>query len=130
MIVVDTSALIAILKDEPEAKSCFEALRHAKGVAMSTGTLTEALIVSARRDFQLEMIDLIALVVTAIVDVTAARAEEAASAYRRFGKGFHPASLNFGDCFAYGLAREFSCPLLYIGDDFARTDIAAARAKA
>ena len=128
MIVVDTSALIAILKDEPEAKSCFDALRHAKGVAMSTGTLTEALIVSARRDFQPEMVDLIALVVTDIIDVT--RAEEAASAYRRFGKGFHPASLNFGDCFAYGLAREFSCPLLYIGDDFARTDIAAARAKA
>jgi len=128
VIVVDTSALIAILKDEPEAKSCFDALRHAKGVAMSTGTLTEALIVSARRDFQPEMVDLIALVVTDIIDVT--RAEEAASAYRRFGKGFHPASLNFGDCFAYGLAREFSCPLLYIGDDFARTDIAAARAKA
>jgi ribonuclease VapC len=130
VIVVDTSALIAILKDEPEATSCFDALRHAKGVAMSTGTLTEALIVSARRNFQSEMIDLIALVVTDILDVTAARADEAAAAYRRFGKGFHAASLNFGDCFAYGLAREFSCPLLYIGDDFALTDIAAARAKA
>ncbi len=63
-----------------------------------------------------------------IIPLTSARAEVAATAYQRFGKGFHPASLNFGDCFSYATAKEFDCPLLYIGDDFARTDVRSALA--
>lgn len=62
-----------------------------------------------------------------IVEVTAVRVEQIADAYRRWGKGFHPASLNFGDCFAYALAAERACPLLYVGNDFTQTDIVSAR---
>ena len=61
-----------------------------------------------------------------IVPVTASQAELARAAYRRFGRGNHPAKLNFGDCFAYALAKERGEPLLFKGDDFVRTDIAAA----
>src|SRR5688572_15126601 len=64
--------------------------------------------------------------VTKIIDVTPERAGLAAAAYALFGKGFHKASLNFGDCFAYATAKEFNCPLLYIGEDFARTDVVSA----
>jgi ribonuclease VapC len=62
-----------------------------------------------------------------VVDVTATTSRLVAEAYRRWGKGFHPASLNFGDCFAYALAAERGWPLLYVGNDFAQTDIVAAR---
>ena len=58
--------------------------------------------------------------------VDAERARLAVQAYRRYGKGFHPARLNFGDCFAYELAKSRGCPLLYVGEDFARTDVVAA----
>ena len=61
-----------------------------------------------------------------VVPFTAEGAIRAAEAYRRWGKGFHPARLNFGDCFAYELARSRDCPLLYVGDDFTRTDVRAA----
>lgn len=55
--------------------------------------------------------------------MTAATADQVADAYRQWGKGNHPASLNFGDCFAYALAKELGCPLLFVGNDFARTDV-------
>ena len=58
-----------------------------------------------------------------IAAVTPARPGASAQAYERWGKGLHPAGLNFGDCFAYALAKEHSCPLLFIGDDFSKTDI-------
>lgn len=58
-----------------------------------------------------------------IVPVTPANIERVAEAYRRWGKGNHPAGLNFGDCFAYALAKELACPLVFIGNDFARTDV-------
>ena len=61
-----------------------------------------------------------------VVSLDAAAARRAASAYARWGKGFHPASLNFGDCFAYDLAKENNCPHLFIGNDFARTDVISA----
>ena len=61
-----------------------------------------------------------------VVPLTASLARAAADAHVRFGKGCHPAKLNFGDCFSYALAREYACPLLFIGDDFPETDIEAA----
>jgi len=61
-----------------------------------------------------------------VVPVTAKVAYQVAAAYRRWGKGVHPASLNYGDCFAYALARERNLPLLYIGQDFAQTDVQSA----
>lgn len=122
---------MAVVLNEPTADTCVAVLEDPdRRLLLSAGTLLEAQIVAARKGCRPGLDELLASIPFDIIDVTAARAEEAASAYRRFGKGFHPASLNFGDCFAYGLAREFSCPLLYIGDDFALTDIAAARAKA
>lgn len=126
MIVVDTSALMAILKTEAGAADCQEAIRRYQRRLMSAATLTEALIVAAGRGFDDEMRDLIALFELQVIELTSVRAEQAAAAYRQYGKNFHPASLNFGDCFAYATAKEFGCPLLYVGQDFARTDIASA----
>lgn len=126
MIVVDTSALMAILKTEAGAADCQEAIRRSQRRLMSAATLTEALIVAAGRGFDDEMRDLIALFELQVIELTSVRAEQAAAAYRQYGKNFHPASLNFGDCFAYATAKEFGRPLLYVGQDFARTDIASA----
>ena len=127
MIVVDTSALVAIVLGEPAAEICMATLEASELVAISAGTLAEALLVAARRNKFSGMQQLIEGIGLEVVDVTEERSRLVADAYRRWGKGFHPASLNFGDCFAYALAAERGCPLLYVGDDFARTDIVAAR---
>jgi ribonuclease VapC len=126
MIVVDTSALIAIAFDEAKAGACSEALEAETEVLISAGTLAESLIV-ARRQRQTEEVErLIVDLGVEIVNVTPASARRVAEAYDRWGKGIHPAGLNFGDCFAYALAKEHSCPLLFVGNDFARTDIKSA----
>lgn len=131
MIVVDTSALMAILKNEPFGDSCRSALFPGPGrVLISAATLTEAYIVAARNKKADEMQSLVAASITEIVPLTQARAQHASAAYTRFGKGFHPAALNFGDCFSYATAQEFDCPLLYVGNDFAQTDIRSALADA
>jgi ribonuclease VapC len=88
--------------------------------------MLEAYIVAARRGFLPQMEDLLDGFGVEVVSVTADSAIRAAEAYRRFGKGFHPAKLNFGDCFAYELARSRDCPLLYVGEDFAGTDVRGA----
>ena len=123
MIVLDTSAIIAIITGEAMAERCAGVIAAESSVIMSAGTLTESLIVATRRRLLIEVRSLISVSVTQIIDVTRERAALAAAAYALFGKGFHQASLNFGDCFAYATAREFNCPLLYVGDDFARTDV-------
>jgi ribonuclease VapC len=127
VIVIDTSALMAILKTETAAKMCEAILSDgSQRLIMSAGILTEAHIVAARNKRLAEMKMLISASVIEIIPLTSARAELAAEAYQRFGKGFHPAALNFGDCFSYATAKEFDCPLLYVGDDFARTDLRSA----
>ena len=126
MIAVDTSALMAILLDEPDAERCIAALTAHSGVLISAGTLAECLIVAARRNIGDEMAALLDGFGFEIVSVTPAAARRISEAYSRWGKGVHKAGLNFGDCFAYEVAREHDCPLLYIGDDFARTDLASA----
>jgi ribonuclease VapC len=127
MIAVDTSALIAVVGNEPMARHCSAVLEvPTEEFILSAGTLLEVQIVAARKGCRSGLDELLALLPFSIIEVTAARAELAASAYRQFGKTFHPAALNFGDCFAYATAREFDCPLLFIGDDFALTDIRAA----
>lgn len=126
MIVVDTSALMAILQDEPGADACQEALENAASISIAAPTLTEALVVATRRDLLEGMQHLLESLSPTIVPLTDTRATAAAAAYRRWGKGFHPAALNFGDCFAYALAIEMECPLLYVGDDFATTDVRGA----
>ena len=126
MIAVDTSALIAILANEPQAPSCRKIFESEELILVSAGTVLEALIVAARRGMSNQMSTILSAITVKIVDVTLARAELAASAYRSWGKNFHAASLNFGDCFSYATAREFDCPLLFIGNDFSRTDIVSA----
>ncbi len=123
MIVVDTSALMAVLLDERQAEACIAALAREREVLISAGTVVEALIVSATRKVGEEMARLIDGLGFDIVDVTAAAASRIAAAYARWGKGNHRAALNFGDCFAYEVAKQHDCPLLYVGDDFAKTDI-------
>jgi len=126
MMVIDTSALLAILQDEAQAGACLEAIERNIARWMSAATLAEALIVAARRGIAPEMTKLLNGLGLEIVPVTAASARKAAAAYQRWGKGVHPAGLNYGDCFAYALADEKNCPLLYVGHDFAQTDIYAA----
>ena len=123
MIAVDTSALMAIVLGEAEADACIAALEIEDEILISAATITEALIVAARRNVGDEMAKLIDGLGFSAVAVTPAAARRVALAYARWGKGVHAAGLNFGDCFAYELAREHDCPLLYVGGDFARTDI-------
>lgn len=126
MIAVDTSALLAVVFNEPDAERCAAALRSQGRLIISAATLAEALIVAARREVNAELQRLIVGLGIEVVSVTSASARQVADAYARWGKGVHPAGLNFGDCFAYQVAKEHDCPLLYVGEDFALTDIAGA----
>lgn len=123
MIAVDTSALMAIVLDEPQAEACMSAIEQADELLISAGTVAEALIVAGRRNVGPEVAEMISGLGFEIVSVTAASARRVADAYARWGKGIHPASLNYGDCFAYEVAVEHDCPLLYVGDDFTQTDV-------
>ena len=125
MIAVDTSALMAIVLDEPEADACAAALEAGDRLLISAGTVAEALIVGGRRGVGEEVRRLIDGLGFEIVSVTPAGAGRIAEAYGKWGKGVHPAALNFGDCFAYEVARTHDCPLLFVGGDFARTDARA-----
>jgi ribonuclease VapC len=123
MIAVDTSALMAIVLNEPQANAIAAALEAEDRLLMSAGTVAEALIVARRRNAGEEMTQLIDGLGLEIVSVTAASARSVAAAYDKWGKGVHPAALNFGDCFAYAVAKEHGCPLLYVGKDFSHTDV-------
>ena len=123
MIAVDTSALIAILLREPDGPACQLAMAAEDKVLISAGTVAEALIVATRRRFGDEMEKLIDGLGIEIVPVTAASARRIGRAYEVWGKGASPARLNFGDCFAYDVAKEHDCRLLYVGGDFAKTVI-------
>jgi ribonuclease VapC len=123
MIAVDTSALMAIALDEPVAEACMAALEAEDEILISAGTLAEVLIVSARRRVGAKMAEVLDGFDLNIVPVTPAAARRIGEAYSRWGRGMHPAALNFGDCFAYALARATGEPLLFKGDDFRHTDI-------
>ncbi len=123
MIVVDTSALLAIVLGEPEADVCIAILEAEKEVLISAGTMAEALIVAAQRNVADEIATLIEGLGFNVVPVTRMSAHRIAQAYQQWGKGHHPAGLNFGDCFSYELAKDHSCPLLFVGNDFTKTDL-------
>ena len=123
MIAVDTSALMAIALDELEADACISALADDDELVISAGTVAEALIVATQRGIGEELSTLIDDVGFEVIAVTPAAARRVADAYRRWGRGNHAAALNFGDCFAYEVAQEQGCPLLYVGDDFSQTDV-------
>src|SRR5215470_4423162 len=109
MIAVDTSALMAIVLNEPEADACVAVLEAGDDLVISAGTVAEALIVAARRNVREEMDRLIGGLGFEVVSVTPASARRIADAYKIWGKGVHPAALNFGDCFAYEVAKEHGC---------------------
>jgi len=126
-MVLDTSALLVLLLDEPEAEDFRIAVEEDTTRLVSAATLLEtALVIEAQKgepggrelDALLQKADVV------VVSVDAEHVSMARRAYRRFGKGRHVAGLNFGDIFAYALARAAGEPLLFKGEDFARTDIA------
>ena len=123
MIAVDTSALMAILLAESEATACGDALSTNDRIVISAAIVAEALIVAERRRLAPEMARLIDGLGLETIDVTLGVARRVADSYARWGKGFDPAGLNFGDCFAYEAAKAHDCPLLYVGADFSRTDV-------
>lgn len=125
-MVVDTSALLAILQDEPERRAFNEAIESSDVRVMSVANFVETSIVIEARYGADGVRDLDLFIERAgieLVEVTVAHAQEARRALSRFGQGRHAAGLNFGDCFAYALAVERDEPLLFKGDDFARTDV-------
>jgi len=128
-MVIDTSALLAILQDEPERRAFNEAIEAADSRCLSTATWVETSIIVESRYGAEGLRDLDLLISKASIDLVPVDVEQAhiaRLAFSRFGKGRHPAGLNYGDCFSYALATALGEPLLYKGGDFARTDIAAA----
>jgi ribonuclease VapC len=132
-MIVDSSALVAVLRLEPDSRRLVESLFHSSSAVMSAATYLEASIVvdrsrdpRASRQFDL----LLRETEIEIVPVTVEQAHIARDAYRDFGKGSgHPAGLNFGDCFSYALAKDRNETLLYKGDDFSHTDVRGALAE-
>ena len=127
-MVIDTSALLAILQDEPERRAFAEAIEGAGSCSMSVANVLETSLVIESRFGAEGSRDLDQLIEKARIELVPVDLEQlriARRAFSRFGKGRHPAALNFGDCFAYALARALGEPLLFKGDDFARTDLAA-----
>ena len=125
-MVIDTSAVLAILQDEPERRRFAESIEAADTTRMSAATWVESsMVVEARygsdglRDFD----RLMERIAVEIVPVDLEQARAAREAFRRFGKGRHPAGLNFGDCFSYALARMLGETLLFKGTDFGQTDL-------
>lgn len=130
-MVLDTSALVAVLFDEPERKELVAAIAAARRRLISAVTLVEASIVVESRRGEIAGRELDLLLHRATVQTVAVDEEQAQiarAAWRRFGKGRHPAGLNFGDVFAYALARISGEELLFKGQDFARTDVVPAQA--
>lgn len=129
MVVLDTSAIVAVLFDEPEREELVGRIVIASRRLVSVGTLIEAsiLVESRRGEVAGRELDLFlhrARVQTVAVDEP--QAQLARAAWRRYGKGRHPAGLNYGDLFAYALARDTGEELLFKGDDFTKTDVARA----
>lgn len=125
-MVVDSSALMAILRREPEEQDFRNAIKMASSRLLSAPTRVEIGIVALGRAGEAGLEQLQALLETLrleTVPLSADHAVVAIDAFRRFGKGRHPAGLNFGDCFSYALAKATGEPLLFKGQDFSQTDI-------
>jgi len=126
-MIVDSSAVIAILRAEPEAPLCAAAIARARSRRISAVSYVEAAVVidGGRNPVASRRFDELFSEAQFVVEpVTEAQARIAREAYRDFGKGSgHPAGLNFGDCFSYALAKATGEPILFKGDDFRRTDL-------
>ena len=128
MMIADTSALMAVLMDESEGASLHNAMVRDGIVLVSTGTAVELMIVALGKDDAVyqSAVQLLGKSFIRLTPLDATQVWAAVEAYKRFGKGRHPASLNFGDTFAYALATTRRLPLLFKGDDFVQTDIVPA----
>lgn len=127
-MVLDSSALMALLLREPEAGAFLTLIEHDPVRLVSTATILETSMVASGRlegDSQTELRAMLRALQVQVVPFTEDQLEMAMSAFRRFGKGHHAAGLNFGDCFSYALAASTGEPLLFKGNDFSRTDIVA-----
>jgi len=125
-MVVDSSALLALVFREPAADRIGQALARADLVAVGAATLAETAIVLATRlgeDSRPLLAQVMEELNLTVFPFTAAHAREAREAFLRFGRGRHPAGLNFGDCLSYAAAKLAQQPLLFVGDDFRRTDL-------
>lgn len=129
-MIVDTSVLVAILRQEPEADAFSQALEISETLSLSVANYVEAgAVVDAARNpiISRELDDLIRIAGIEIIPVTVEQGRLARDAYRDFGRGSgHPAKLNFGDCFAYALAKSSAEELLFKGKDFSATDVGVA----
>ena len=131
MIVVDSSAIIAIAFGESDAAEFHDALTHSERNICSPVSFTECamVLIGKRGSTRLQDVEeLFATLKIDTVDQPDAIGRLAADAFVRFGKGRHPAKLNLGECFSYALAKSLNAALLYKGDDFSRTDILSALA--
>ena len=115
MIAVDTSALMAIALNEPTADDCISALISDNDLLISAVSLAEALGAADQRSLAVEMAKVVDRFGFNVIPVTEATAQTIATVYRSWGKGNHPAALNLGDCFAYQVAIEYSCPCSTLG---------------
>ena len=125
-MVLDTSAILAILQNEPERRKFNEAIDAAETRSLSTASFVECSMVLESRygaDGVRDLDLFIAKAQVSLVPVDEEQADLARRAFRKYGKGRHPAGLNFGDCFSYALARALDEPLLFKGSDFTHTDI-------
>ena len=133
-LVIDTSALMALLLQEPEAETIMSAALQASVVFLSAGSRLELALVSESRGSKVDSAETCdaevnELLRTLGVEVMAFDQQQlhwALQGWRRYGKGRHPAALNLGDCFSYGLARALEAPLLFKGNDFGLTDVTVA----
>ena len=132
-MVLDTSVFLALLNREPEADNFAAAIEEAESILVSASTYVEAGIIVTRRFGEKGRAFLDEIIMNAgiqITPVTPTQARLAVDAFAKYGKGQgHPAQLNFGDCFAYALAKESDRPLLFKGEDFAKTDLRLFRPK-
>ncbi|WP_375429466.1 type II toxin-antitoxin system VapC family toxin [uncultured Sphingomonas sp.] len=123
MIVLDGSALFAIMLGEPDAERCQKAIERADELLLSAASLTEILVVATRKGILARARSFVERLDPKVVPLTHDRALAAGAAFERWGHRQDRAGLNYGDSFAYALAKEFDCPLLFIGNDFSLTDI-------
>lgn len=127
-MVIDTSALVAILQKEPERRAFIDAIEAADSRLMSVATFVEMSMVIEARHGAEGLRDLDHFISRAGIELVPVDVEQgrlARNAFRRFGKGRHRAGLNYGDCFSYALATAVGEPLLFKGDDFGQTDVVA-----
>ena len=125
-MVIDSSAIIAILYEEPEANLLVQAISSASVKLMSAGTALELFIVTAAKKGEIGKEKLLAFLTASKIEIIPFDTEQleiARDAFAKYGKGNHKAKLNFGDCFAYALAKASGEPLLFKGNDFSLTDI-------